>query len=669
MVKIIVVMISALILGAQISAEGTIAHLLPKVKMLDEKIGSIGFVLARNACFENDTSCVLLREILEKSGTTISGDASARVIVNIVDSIPDAYNHNVPLFPDEAYTLDISRDTITINALSGTGVIRAAQTIAQLAIDTDTLPPCRITDWPAFKVRGYMHDIGRSFISVEELKKEIRLLSKFKINTFHWHLTENQAWRFEVKAFPELTADSTMTRFPGKFYTQDECREVMAEARKHGVILIPEIDMPGHSDAFVRAMGHEMQTQQGKAVLKIILEEAADVFSDAPYIHIGGDEVAITDPTFLPEMIEKLHSLGKKAVCWNPIRKVNIGELDVDMTQMWSTAGKKIPGIPNIDCRYNYINHFDVFADVVGIFKSSIYYEQMGTDDVAGTITAIWNDRKLPEERDIINQNNFYACVLASAERSWAGGGRQYIESGGTTLPEAGDEYSEFADWERRFIMHKSTSLKGEPIPYIRQTDIRWNVTEMYDNLGNNEAVFAPENGIDSLVRDVTTATGAAVYLRHTWGGIVPGLYGDAPLNRTAYAYTYIYSPRSMRVGALIEFQNYGRSEKDSAPDKGKWDRKGSRIWLNEEEIFPPDWDNAGKEIDSETVLMNENFSGRPPVKVSLCEGWNKVLIKLPYVKAEGVRLNKWMWTFALVDLATGESVEDIVYSPAKTLD
>lgn len=658
----------ALTLAVSLPAAATVDHLLPKVKTMAMK-DCRGFALKRSVAIEDETNSELLREVLANAGATIDAASGAKVKVQIVNSIPGAFNHDLAEYPDEAYSIDVDENQLTINALTATGVIRAAQTLAQLAIGTDIIEPLSLTDWPAFKLRGYMHDVGRSFVSVDELKKQIRLFSQFKVNTFHWHLTENQAWRFEIKAYPQLTSSESMTRFAGQYYTQEQCREVMAEAKKYGITVIPEIDMPGHSEAYVRAMGHAMQTDEGKQELLKVLDEVADVFADAPYIHIGADEVAITDNTFLPTMIDKIHALGKKVVCWNPISGVNIAGLNFDMTQMWSTSGRKIAGIPNIDCRYNYINHFDVFADLVGIYKSSIYYEEKGTDEAAGTITAIWNDRKTPTEKDIIVQNNIYACVLASAERAWAGGGKQYIETGGTMLPNEGEEFEEFADWERRFLLHKSLSLKEEPIPYVKQTHARWNVTEMFDNGGNADMVFAPETSLENPTWTVTPVTGSGIYLRHTWGGTVPGLYANAPTNRTAYAYTYIYSPTARDVGAHIEFQNYGRSEKDTAPDKGKWDRKGSRLWLNDEEIMPPIWDNSGKEINNEVDLMNENFAAREPLTVSLKQGWNKVLVKLPYVNAPGVRLNKWMWTFALVDLTTGEADEELRYSPSKSID
>ena len=110
-----------------------------------------------------------------------------------------------------------------------------------------------------------------------------------------------------------------MTRFPGVFYTQEQCRDVEDYAAERGVLVIPEIDMPGHSQAFERALGYSMQTDQGIETLKKILEEVATTFPKAPYIHIGADEKAITYANFLKIMTDKVHSLGKKVVVWNPI--------------------------------------------------------------------------------------------------------------------------------------------------------------------------------------------------------------------------------------------------------------------------------------------------------------------------------------------------------------
>ena len=657
-----------------------ITHLLPKPQQIEAKSGT-AFVLGRTVTITDPTNSVALQKFFTDNGCTVA-TGGAQVTVTLVNSIEGAYDYALAGYENEAYTLEITADAIKITAVTKTGVIRAAQTLTQLAEGyegTPALEALTMTDWPAFKLRGYMHDVGRSFIEFETLKKHIDLLARFKVNTFHWHMTENQAWRFEVKAYPQLTSSASMTRFAGKYYTQEQCRELQDYAKERGVIVIPEIDMPGHSEAFVRAMGYDMQTDNGVAALKTILEEVAAVFPDAPYIHIGADEKQITYNNFLKIMTDKVHSLGKKVVVWNPISGVTITtSTGADMTQMWSSSGKVINGLPNIDCRYNYTNHFDVFADLVGIYKSNIYYEQKGNANVAGTISAPWNDRKTPTEEDIIIQNNFYANVIASAERAWIGGGKQYIEKGGTTLPNSGEEYEEFADWERRFLFHKANSLKDEPIAYVKQTNVRWRITEPFPNGGDMNATFAPET--EGLKESYTVngtkygtgiATGAGIYLRHTWGNnTVPTYYGSTNhSNSTAYAWTYVYSDKAQTVGAQIEFQNYGRSEKDTAPNAGKWDRKGSRIWLNDTEILPPTWGNTGVSINNEVDLKNENFTARKPVQVTLKEGWNKVFIKLPYVGASGVRLNKWMFTFVLTDLDGKNAVEGLIYSPNKMLD
>lgn len=656
-------------------------HLLPRPQRI-EQTGGAPFSLARAVRIVSAQKTPALQRFVQENAASLTTEAAAPAIkVNRVTRIVGAFDHELYGFDNEAYTLTIASDEVVIEAVTETGIIRAVQTLTQLAEGYEgakALEACTITDWPAFKLRGIMHDVGRSFISVSEIKKHIDLLSRFKINVFHWHMTENQAWRFEVKKFPQLTSAASMTRFPGQYYTQAQCREVVEYAKERGVMVIPEIDMPGHSEAFVRAMGHDMQTDQGVQELQLILEEVADVFKETPYIHFGGDEHNITYPGFLNIITNKIHSLGKKAIAWNPLRNKGIdASTGVDMTQMWSTSGRVIKGMPNIDCRYNYTNHFDVFADLVGIYRSNICYESQGTAEVAGFIQAYWNDRKMPDERDIINQNNFYANALASAERAWIGGGKQYIEEGGAVLPNSGEEYDEFLSWETRFLFHKAHSLKNEPIPYVKQTNVRWTITEPFPNNGDVNTVFPPETeGVkDSYTfngKTYTTgrATGAGIYLNHTWS-YVPGFFRNCLTNHTVYAWTYIYSPVAQEVGALIEFQNYSRSEADLAPDHGKWDREESKIWLNDRLISAPAFANAGKSINRETNLLDENFPARKPVIVQLKRGWNKVFIKRPHLseqKANGVRLNKWMFTFVITDKEGRNALDGLIYSPSKSI-
>ncbi len=679
-----------------------VADLLPKPKHVVKGNGNLSFGSSTQLKVSGLSALPMLDIILQglQMPTPVYNrtEGEANLVFKQVPSIVGAHDRALTGYGNEAYILTINASNVTIEFIDTVGAIRAVQTLGQLATKDGAsnlvLPQVTITDWPAFKVRGYMHDVGRSFISVENLKQQIDLFSRFKVNTFHWHFTENQAWRLQIDAYPALTADTSMTRFAGRYYTKAQVRDVVDYAKARGVVIIPEIDMPGHSDAYRRAMGHDMQTRAGVTALKVILGEVATLFAEAPYIHIGADEKNITyrdtvngrARNFIQIMVDHVHDLGKKAVIWNPIHTSNtvkINETRADMMHLWSSRGAPVTGVPAIDSRYNYTNHFDVFADLVGIYKSNIYYQSQSTAEVAGAITAPWNDRKTPTEEDILKQNNHYAVTIATAERAWMGGGRQYIEKGGTTLPNAGAEYDEFSDFERRLLYHKGTTLAAVKalIPYVKQTHMRWNITEAFPNEGDTARVFPPEEAMnDSTVQPLqyiykgkvykaSTATGAGIYLRHTWGNnILPTFYGNTnpAFNQTAYAWTYVYSENARTVNALIEFQNYGRSEVDRAPEAGRWDLKGSQIWINGERIQAPQWKNANKAINHEVDLQDENFTARAPIAVALKKGWNKVFIKLPFIDT-ACRLEKWMFTCAFVDPATGEAAEGLTYSPSRS--
>ncbi|MBO5699637.1 MAG: family 20 glycosylhydrolase, partial [Bacteroidaceae bacterium] len=685
--------------------QAKVEHLLPKPQQVTvTNEGTVAFSLDGTVSInyaEGVAQCALLEEVFTGNGCTLASGGKA-VNVSYVQSIAGAYDYELHGYENEAYILAITADAINITAVTNTGVIRAAQTLAQLAEGWDGakgFEALTMTDWPAFKLRGYMHDVGRSFISIDELIKQVELFSRFKVNTFHWHMTENQAWRFEVKAYPELTSAASMTRFPGKYYTQEDCKRLMQVAKKHGMVVIPEIDMPGHSEAFERAMGFNMQSEEGKTVLKKVLDEVAVVFEGAPYIHIGGDEVSTT-AAYLNEMIAYAESKGVnvKGGLWNPINGIGQDALNHTLAQMWGTRGYLAPGKANIDCRYNYTNHFDVFADLVGIYKSTIYYSQKGSAEVAGAISGCWNDRKVADEKAIMVQNNVWANVIATAERAWMGGGKAYIDNatntpasykanpygGGVMLPNSGDEYEEFKSWEDRFLFHKANSLKGEPIPYVKQTNVRWRITDAFPNGGSETAAFGPETAGTTAATDLLPetfthdgktyysgmATGAGIYLAHTWGNsIINAYYSNPQFNHTAYAWTYVYSDKEQTVGAQIEFQNYSRSEQDGAAPAGKWDQFGSKIWVNGEEIAAPTWDNTGVSISSKEVeLKNENFPGRKPIQVTLKQGWNKVFLKLPYMN-KGYRLKKWMFTCVFTDTEGVNAVDGLIYSPNQCMD
>ena len=588
-----------------------------------------------------------------KQVTVRRGTVSApSVKVRYVKSIPGA-----KLNQEEAYRLRVTRRGVRIEAVTEHGVWNARKTLGQLAGEDGTLPCCTITDWPSFRIRGFMQDVGRRFISLEELKREIDNLARFKIDVFHWHLTENQAWRLEIKAFPQLTAPEHMIRQPGCFYTQEEARELAAYCRERHVTLIPEIDLPGHSAAFGRAMGFGMQTPEGKAALKTIFDEVCALF-DGPYVHIGTDEVRFTDPDLVPEIVAHIRAHGKKVISWNPGWHYEPGE--IDMTQLWSYRGKAQPGIPAIDCRLHYINHFDTYGDLVALYTSTICGAKEGSDDIAGSIVALWNDRNLPDERQILLQNNFYPSVIALAARAWQGGGYQYFDDFGTCLPADPDHPAtkDFADFERRMVRALAGLPDDAPYVYMAQADVRWHVSEAYANDGDLSRSFEPEEAL--TVKDpwayLSTlpsreARGNGIYFRHVWGpGTVAGWFKDPQPDRTVYVWRRVWSDRPQLARLWFETQNYSRSERDQSPPQGAWDWRGSRIWLNGVALIPPVWVGDKGKVDWETPFGNENCAGRYPMSVQLREGWNWILVKLPagaFTTPE-VRLVKWMFTCAM---------------------
>ena len=240
----------------------------------------------------------------------------------------------------EGYTLKVTSTGVTIGATTATGCYYAFQTIKKLLpphvmagvpdakVTSYALPIVDIADEPRFAYRGFMLDVSRHFFELDELKRMIDVMAYYKMNRFHWHLTDDQGWRIEIKKYPKLTSvgsvrsDSYMCDFKyggyytkeiygPYFYTQDEARELVAYARERHIEIVPEVEFPGHACAAVAAYpefscwpngSHSVQVNGGifSDVLNVanpgavrfakdVLDEIVDIF---PYeqIHIGGDE-------------------------------------------------------------------------------------------------------------------------------------------------------------------------------------------------------------------------------------------------------------------------------------------------------------------------------------------------------------------------------------------
>lgn len=254
--------------------------------------------------------------------------------------------------PAEAYRIQISAKQTQVTSSGGAGAFYAVQSIIQLASANTIseinqlaqLPVCTINDQPRYAYRGLMLDVGRHFFTVDEVKRFIDLMSMYKLNTLHWHLTEDQGWRIEIKKYPLLTQiasvrkesmighykDQKFDKTPyGGFYTQDQIREVVAYASKKYITIIPEIEMPGHSQALLAAYPqfgcnpdkiYEVRTKWGVSedvlcpreetfqFVEDVLTEVMNLFP-GQYIHIGGDECPKTqwkESRFCQNLIKQL---------------------------------------------------------------------------------------------------------------------------------------------------------------------------------------------------------------------------------------------------------------------------------------------------------------------------------------------------------------------------
>ena len=274
--------------------------------------------------------------------------------VTVADEMPAS---GIESLPAEGYELNVDGEGIEVRASQFPGFLYALQSLGQLlpaaVYGTEPAPdaawevPCvKIADAPRFAYRGMHLDVARHFFSVDEVKRYIDVMAIHKLNTLHWHLTDDQGWRIEIKRYPELTAVGSIRKATvvrkewgtydgtpyGGFYTQDEIRDVVKYAADRGVTVIPEIDLPGHMLAALTAypeLGctggpYEVWGRWGVAddvlcpgrektfeFLEGVLTEVMELFP-SEYIHIGGDECPKVRWEKCPRCQAKIRQLGLK---------------------------------------------------------------------------------------------------------------------------------------------------------------------------------------------------------------------------------------------------------------------------------------------------------------------------------------------------------------------
>ena len=347
---------------------------------------------------------------------------------------------------DEAYQLLIGKDSIIINASSAEGAFRGIQTLRQIiphkSNDTLTthkmwlIPTGEINDSPNFGYRGAMLDVARHFFSVKDVKKYIDIMAYYKMNMLHLHLTDDQGWRIEIKSWPKLTEIGGSTEVGGAsggFYTQEDYKEIVNYAATRYITIIPEVDMPGHTNA--ASVSYPILNGNGKipklytgikvgfstfdarkdtvyAFIDDVVREIS-VMTPGPYFHIGGDESHVTkknDYIYFVNKVEKIvQKHGKIMIGWDEITQANIDSTSI--AQHWDNAKNAVAAVKNgskvilspakkayLDMQYNDFSkhglHWAAYipVDTAYIWSPEKYIEGVPMESILGIEAPLWSE-------------------------------------------------------------------------------------------------------------------------------------------------------------------------------------------------------------------------------------------------------------------------------------
>ncbi|MDO5522666.1 MAG: family 20 glycosylhydrolase [Bacteroidia bacterium] len=463
---------------------------------------------------------------------------------------------------DEAYWLKVDKSGVRISAHSPAGLFYGVQSLVQLAENRSALPFVEMEDEPRFQYRGAMIDCSRHFVSLDFLKKQIDLMAHYKLNRFHWHFTDGPGWRIEIKQYPQLTGIAAWRMEPtwkewwnsgrkyvpegtpgayGGYYTQDEARELVRYAADRHITIIPEIEMPGHSEEVLAVYPHLSCTgkpytssefcignEQTFEFLENVLTEIIDIFP-SELIHVGGDEASrehwekcpkcqarikaegLKDEaglqSYLITRIEKfLNSKGRRLLGWDEILD---GGLAPDATVM-SWRGEE-GGITAVQSGHDAVMtpaefcYFDAyqanpgtqpeamggFLPIEKVYAYNPVPEVLSVDEskrVLGVQANLWAEH-IPAEQHV--EYMLYPRLLALAEVAW-------------TQP----ENKSWADFRLRV---------NKAIPGLQQKG--YNTFTLSDEVDFSHGIDSAANAIS-----VTLSTEKApVEIRYTTDGSQPG--------------------------------------------------------------------------------------------------------------------------------------------------
>jgi len=380
----------------------------------------------------------------------------------------------------DGYQLQITKDTARLQADSPSGLFYAKEAFLQLVrFHKGELKTLQINDTPRFQWRGFMLDDSRHFFGKEKIKQYLDLMASLRLNVFHWHLTDEPGWRIEIKRYPKLTTIGSIGNWhdpnaEAKFYTQEDIREIVAYATERQIMVVPEIDMPGHATAACRAYPEVSGGGTGRwngftfhpckeetfEFISNILDEVIELFP-APFIHVGGDEVHygnqnwFTDPTiqsfikekklvdekglehyFIRRVADIVASKGKTMIGWDEI--VDAGVSPNKAIVMWWRHDRKYQLLKALEQGYkvimtprlpmygdfvqNYthrIGRYDGFNTLIDTytFPEPIWYLTQGYDNqIIGIQYSMWTEQIADNKRlDYMT----FPRLIAVAEAGW----------------------------------------------------------------------------------------------------------------------------------------------------------------------------------------------------------------------------------------------------------
>lgn len=382
---------------------------------------------------------------------------------------------------EEAYVLSINSKRISIHAPTLSGSFNGIQTLVQLIAFTTTdsyfIPTGTIRDSPLYSWRGAMLDVARHFFSVEDVKRYIDLISYYKINVLHLHLSDDQGWRIEIKSWPNLTAIGGSTQVgggKGGYYTQEQYKDIVAYAASRFVTIVPEIDLPGHINAALASYGElnggtivpeegRVATENpilggkskptplytgievGWSTLRIEKETTFRFVNDVireicaitpgPYMHIGGDEAQVTKKEdyikFINRFREIVHANGKQMIGWEEIAQADIDSKSIaqfwnnpNYAQLAASKGAKIIMSPSkrvyLDMKYDSTTRLGLdwaaYIEIDDSYNWDPASYVAGFENIIGVEAPLWS-----ETISTMDELEYLAFprIIAVAEVGW----------------------------------------------------------------------------------------------------------------------------------------------------------------------------------------------------------------------------------------------------------